>query len=47
MVVVGFGVVVVVVVVVKSRSEGGEVVCGSLWVSASDFFAEISEKLFN
>jgi len=35
------------VVVVKSRSEGGEVVCGSLWESAEDFFSEISEKLFN
>jgi len=38
---------VVVVVVVKSRSEGDEVVCGSLWESAEDFFSEISEKLFN
>ena len=47
MVVVGFGVVVVVVVVVKSRSECDEVVCGSLWESAEDFFSEISEKLFN
>jgi hypothetical protein len=31
----------------RSSKEDGEVVCGSLWVSAEDFFSEISEKLFN
>jgi len=43
------GLVVEVVVVVvdppfRSSKEDGEVVCGSLWVSAEDFFSEISEN---